>query len=411
MSLDAPGSDAGAGPAAAREISPRQSAGCAIAFCAVFLLAGLAVFVPFFALPARRQLATRTWSATPCEVLESRVAEVSGDDGSTYRVDVLYAYVASGERHTSRRYDFLGGSSSGYRSKQTIVDRYPPGTRTVCWVDPAAPAQAVLSRAWRAEWLFGLLPLVFVAVGAGGMVFAWRQRHGIAGLPAGTDGLPAGGALLAARRQAAVPSFGPATLRAQQTPFGKLVVALFVALFWNGIVAVFIWHLVQRWRAGDADGCLALFLAPFVLIGLLLLATVPYQLLAFLNPRPTLTLSQGTLAPGGSAHLTWRFAGLPGRIRRLRILLEEREVSLQSDAGSRPPTPSEPRTSIVVVDTSEPSSIPEGGRLITVPRDARPSSATTQSAVVWCFKVKGEIAFWPDVDEEFPLTVTSRGEA
>jgi hypothetical protein len=96
-------------------------------------------------------------------------------------------------------------------------------------------------------------------------------------------------------------------------------------------------------------------------------------------------------------------------MRRLRIVLEQREVRLQSNAESRPR--SEPLTSIVIVDTSERASIPEGGRLIAVPADARPTCQTAESLVSWSLNVKGEITFWPDVEEEFPLTVLPRGES
>jgi hypothetical protein len=398
------------GAGAPRELSPQRAVGCMVAFFAVFLLFGLAAFVPFFALPAWRQLATGNWSATPCEVLQSQVETVSGDDGPTYRVAVRYEYAAGGSRRTSERYDFVSGSSSGLAGKQAIVDRYPAGRRTTCWVDPADPNEAVLSRAWRLEWLFGLIPLVFALIGAGGIAFALRTGRGVAGLPAGGALEPWAGAALRAAAADRAAAFGPVTLRPRHTRLGVLFGALFVALFWNGIVSLFVWQLVSAWREGRSfEGCLALFLVPFVLIGLLLLATIPYQLLALLNPRPTLTLTRSALAPGDSAHLTWHFAGLPGRIRRLRILLEGREVKVDVSDGSSRPT-MRTLASVTVIETHEGSEIASGSRMVAVPADARPSDGESGAGgATWCLKVQGEIAYWPDVNEEFPITVLPGG--
>jgi hypothetical protein len=150
--------------------SPR---GCMAAFFAVFLLAG-AGFSLFFVQPALRVLKARSWQRTPCTVISSQVRTHSDDDGSTYSVDVLYSYTFGGREYKSNRYQFLGGSSGGYAAKERIVRHLPPLTRTVCWVNPEEPAEAVLNRDFSAEYAFGLVPLLFVMVGLGGLVFALR---------------------------------------------------------------------------------------------------------------------------------------------------------------------------------------------------------------------------------------------
>jgi hypothetical protein len=105
------------------------------------------------------------------------VGEHSDSDGTTYSVDVVYTYMVDGRSFQSDRYGFLGGSSSGRTRKEEIVGRYPPGARVPCWFDPAHPEQAVLSREPSAEWLFGLIPLVFLLVGAGGIVWTLRANR------------------------------------------------------------------------------------------------------------------------------------------------------------------------------------------------------------------------------------------
>jgi ABC-type branched-subunit amino acid transport system ATPase component len=58
------------------------------------------------------------------------------------------------------------------------VDAYPPGTQTTCRVNSEVPGEAVLER--RLPWIVFVvfLPLIFVAVGAGGIYGVWRSDGG-----------------------------------------------------------------------------------------------------------------------------------------------------------------------------------------------------------------------------------------
>ena len=88
---------------------------------------------------------------------------------------------------------------------------------------------------------------------------------------------------------------GPMVLEPIRGPFGKLGCAIVAALFWNGFISLFVWHVVQEWQVGNPQWGPALILTPFVLIGLLLLSSIPYSVLALVNPRPRLHLSPGSL--------------------------------------------------------------------------------------------------------------------
>jgi uncharacterized protein DUF3592 len=147
--------------------------GCMAAFFAVFLLAG-AGFSLFFIRPAVKVLEAKSWTPVPCTIVDSQVQTHPGEDGATYSVDVLYTYAFAGREYKANRYRFLGGSSGGYAAKERIVRRLPPLTRTVCYVNPREPAEAVLNRDFSADYAFGLVPLLFVAVGLGGLVFTLR---------------------------------------------------------------------------------------------------------------------------------------------------------------------------------------------------------------------------------------------
>jgi hypothetical protein len=48
---------------------------------------------------------------------------------------------------------------------QAVVRRYPAGARVTCYVSPGDPAQAVLVRGADRSLAFGLMPMVFFALG------------------------------------------------------------------------------------------------------------------------------------------------------------------------------------------------------------------------------------------------------
>jgi Protein of unknown function (DUF3592) len=372
----------------------RSGRGCVVVFFALFGLIGLAASIPAFFLPIYHLVAARSWAPVSCDIHESRVREHSGGRSSTYSIEVRYTYLVDDRRYESTRYDFFTGSTSGSAAKQAIVDRIPPGARTTCWVDPADPTQAVLSRDWSPTFLLGLLPFVFVLIGVGGLVFTLRAGSGA---PARTAWLPTPQTPVEYEWQ-------PLTLKPRHTRVGQLVGILFMAAFWNGITGVFVWQVVLSFRRGSPEWGLAIFLSIFVLIGLGLLLAIPYQFLALWNPRPHLTLTPGTLRLGKTAELEWKWTGLPGRIRQLSITLEGREEATYSSGKSTSTARSVFHT-FPLVDTAEPLAIADGRVRIAIPEGTMHSFAASHNRVVWTLKVAGGIRAWPDVAEELEIAV------
>ena len=144
-----------------------------------FLLLGTGTFCGFFVQPATRIFAARSWPEVPCRVISSSVqVDDRGNDDPTFRADVLYAYTIGSREFRSNRHGFLGGSSSGSKGKSAIVRQFPRGKNTVCFVNPDDPTEAVLDRGLQTEMWFGLIPLVFVIVGALGVICARRGHPG-----------------------------------------------------------------------------------------------------------------------------------------------------------------------------------------------------------------------------------------
>ena len=51
------------------------------------------------------------------------------------------------------------------------------GRQTVCYVNPAAPADAVIQRGFNGEMAFGGLGLIFFLLGAYGLYYALRRAR------------------------------------------------------------------------------------------------------------------------------------------------------------------------------------------------------------------------------------------
>jgi len=68
-----------------------------------------------------------------------------------------------------------GSTVSGDSREQFVKQQYPPGTATVCYVDPANPAEAVLSRRISPTITFGIWPLALTLLVAAALVTAGHE--------------------------------------------------------------------------------------------------------------------------------------------------------------------------------------------------------------------------------------------
>lgn len=412
------GGNRGDGPISDRALG-RGGAGCLVLFFLVFLLFGGGFLYGFFVRPVLGILAAKNWPEVPCTILTSEVKTHRGSDGNTYSVAITYAYEFDGRDYESSRYHFLGGSSSGHARKQAVVDRLPPGTRTVCYVNPADPSQSVLERGLTPDLWFGLIPLVFVLIGAVGSVYGFRQWRRSTALPPAAPGLPP---IASLRPSAIVAAPGnqpfpdgtrplpaePLELKPGTGPWMKLLGALFVTVFWNGIVSLFVVHAVKGWRSGQGEWFLTLFLIPFVLIGIAMIFAVVYFFLALFNPRPTLRITPGTPRLGDRVQVEWRFAGRSDVLQQVNLWLEGREEATYR-RGTNNTTDRNVFARLEIARVSARGTLRTGAGTVNLPSDSMHSFASHNNKIVWNLRIHGDIAFWPDVNEEFPLDVRPTG--
>ncbi|HEX6861974.1 MAG TPA: DUF3592 domain-containing protein [Thermoanaerobaculia bacterium] len=367
-----------------------QGTGCLVLFGLVFALIGGVALWFMFVRPMSRFLAARSWQETPAVIVESQVLESSDSDSTTYKADVHFTYTFEGREYRSNRYNFLDAYSSGRSGKEEIVAYYSPGLRTVCWVNPENPSEAVLKKDFSASYLIGLLPLVFLLAGAGVM---WL------GVKAGSQKK-----VSVAGAAPVVASPGPVELKPTATPMGKFIGLTLVALFWNGIVSVFVWQAVQGWRTGNPDGCLTAFISIFVVIGLLIIFGALRQFLVLFNPRVRLTLSSGSLRIGEPAYLQWNIAGSASRVKRLAMVLEGREEA-RYRRGTDTYTDRSVFATVPIVDTAHSFEIPAGSASFSVPQGTLPSFSATNNKIIWQLKVTCDIPGWPDSEDDYEIAV------
>lgn len=380
--------------------------GCMFFFFGIFFVAGAAMTWFMTVRPVLGILEARSWPEVPCTVTSSHVQSHSDSDGTTYSVEVTYTYEIDGREYNGDRYDFSVGSSSGYQHKADIVERHPPGSETLCRVDPEDPQRSVMSVGFNLEYLWGLFPLPFLLVGLGGLVWVIRQpgaktRGGPGWLPRQrrdeddgktVPGLSAAGAT------------GPRTLTSGSRPVWRFLFTLVAALVWNSMVGLLVLPATQE------GGCVWIgFLVVFGGVGLLFLAGVPYTFLAIFNPRPTLTLDPPELALGETCRVSWRWSGAPKRIERLRIFVEGREEATYR-RGTDTRTDKHTFARIEVADTEQPIDIARGSGSLEIPADTMHSFEAPRNQILWSLQVAAEIPRWPDVGEEHKLVIRPRRE-
>ena len=364
-----------------------------VALYILFLLIGsvISYFIPIR--PVMRILQAREWNARPCTVVSSRVQSHDSDDGTTYSVKILYAYEVNGREYKANRYNFVGGSSSGYSGKAAIVKQHPPGSQKVCYVNPADPTDAVLRPGFTPMLWFGLIPLSFVAFGFVGVVGAIRKARAPTTPPGGTR----------------PHRTGTVTLKPRYSPRAKCLGGLIASIFWNGIVSVFVYQAVEMWRTGNGGfnkWFLTLFLIPFVLVGLGLIGFTIHSLFGLFSPRAELRVSSDAVALGDSIEVQWQIGGRVEKVRDLQLTLEGRRETEEGSGDDRR-TKTDVFYKANIAHVTNWSDIKSGKANCAVPPDKMPSDNDGDHEIIWVIRLKAKVEFGADLNDEYPITVVS----
>jgi len=386
------------GPLSRRGARGQGSRGVGVLFGAVFMIPGLCVAWFLGVRPINKAMEAKHWVEAPARVLSSEVRSHRGSDSTTYSIHIAYSYVwhgdgleSEGRTYESDRYDFSSGSSSGYDGKARIVKQYPKGHAFNVFVNPMNPSESVINREMRPIYLvltgFGM---IFVLVGGSVLVASLRPTRAKAGANEATG------------VAAAPPSGESLLLKPEAKPWAKVVGMLFVCLFWNGIVGIFLYQLRESWLNGRPEYFHMVFLTPFVLIGLGLIVGVFYYVLAAFNPQVFLLLTPGNPRVASPFALDWEFFGAISRIHELTITLEGLEKATYRQ-GTNTRTDAHVFYRQRLVSQEERTGIHPDTLWVTLPPECMHSFTADNNKIVWRFKVHGKIRRWPDLRADYPF--------
>jgi hypothetical protein len=392
---------------------------------AFFLVLGGVFFVLLLRMPVLPEWrANHEFVRTTCSVLDKRVGEKAGAGGSGFRPEVQIHYTVGERAYEIWTYDIMFDSTWAYsdnrEQRQAQIDKFALFHQYPCWYDPQNPTIAVVARSY-SFWLWSLLllPVAFIAIGGGGLVFTllnWGksvEHRAAATQLAGRLDLLAESAA-AARDYPNVPrdanlTNSPGTRLKYRLPINtvhgwKLLAAAVLTLCWNAVVIAFIvsaFHNETNWR-------LLLFIAPFFAFGVAMVYFLVRQALFATGVGPTqLEISDHPLLPGRHYDL---FLSQSGRLSMSYLdvfLVCEEQATYRQGTDTR----TEQRCVYEqAVFSRRRFDIPQGMPFeqqcrIEIPADAMHSFAADHNEVQWKFVVRGQVQGWSKYERAFPIVV------
>lgn len=390
------------------EKESKKGTGCAVMFFAVFGLAGSAFMYFMVIAPLMNLSDSSDWVETPCVITSSQVHVNRDSDGDTYRIDIHYKYKVFNKQYEGERYNFVVGSSSGKKAKQKVVNQYPVGKKTMCFVKPEDPTQSVIKREFFSGGfsdLLYLLPLIFVFIGFGGIIIVlWpRKTKSVTAISENSSSIQISYDSEITKYVRPEPT-GPLTLKSKNTPLKMLLALLFFALFWNGIVSIFLMEVIEGWRKGDADWFLTLFFIPFGLVGIGLIGGVFYSLLGMFNPKAVLTIEESVIPLGSNVQLLWQIDGNAGRFNKLKLSLIGQE-SVTYRRGTNTVTDKTTFHNQTLFESFDSAEMTGGTIDFVIPLNTMHTWEANNNKIFWQLIIEGDIPNWPDMKSEFDIKI------
>jgi hypothetical protein len=166
-------------PASSRTPARASDPGGRLFYTLFFLfLAGMGLLAAGVAIRSlARTVEVYGWPQAECTIVASSVEEhpEAARAGEEFRFAVAYEVSFRGQTHAASTWSPGYGGSSDLTATRRLARRYPVGARVPCWTDPRDPGAAMLLRPnpWVAPAILAG-SLLFVAVGVGGIVLAWK---------------------------------------------------------------------------------------------------------------------------------------------------------------------------------------------------------------------------------------------
>ena len=411
----------------------KQASGCGriggCLFGMVFAAFGAGFLWFMVVSPILKTRAAKTWTETQCRILSSEVEEHTDEDGTSYKPRIKFEFEHDGLRHEGDDYSFSIMSGESQWARQ-IVKQYRPGEQHTCYFDPNDPNDSVLNREmdWSASGFFlpVFIPSIFLLIGLGISAFALfgpslsaKTGTSVSGRSDASRSTPSGFRHHTSNQpnRPTLETSGyhtedqldkawsvPQKLQPESSTWVTFLILLGIAFFWNGIVSVFLFAIFTDDMTIWGRIGFGLFLTPFVLVGLVLLSSAIYMFMALFNPGVEVAMSTGAVALGDEVDIAWEIDGSARRIRKLKVEIQG-EQSATYRRGTTTSTDTEVFELIPVAEVTQQSEIEFGSARIRIPESTMHTFDSGNNKINWSVVVQGEIAWWPDVNANYPFRV------
>jgi hypothetical protein len=364
-----------------------------------------------------------------CKVRDTEIKETRDKDGTRYVPKIKIEYEVAGETNRTWTYDIQDTSFARREDAQAILDQfdlYDKATDNLypCWYNPANPGEAVLVRGYRWWiWLAFTVPIAFVLIGAGGLLYAllhWgksaERRAAMTQHAQQRDPFAAAGR--GDRRYPFVPqgadvTNSPGTRLRFRLPVARpagwmLFGAIAFCLTWNACVVVAMVWAARGFMDRNPDWVLTVLILPFLLIGAGAVFFLVRKLLIATGIGATLVeISGHPLHPGMQYRLFLSQAGtLKMNVLRASLVCRE-SAAYRQGTNTRTETQEVYRQELLQREAFQ---IQRGRPFETefdlnVPGDAMHSFVAEHTQVGWTLVVEGDVAGWPNFQRAFTVIV------
>jgi hypothetical protein len=200
-----------------------------------------------------------------------------------------------------------------------------------------------------------------------------------------------------------MPTGAPQVLRPKYTPMARFLGILAFAVIWNGFIGIVSYFVIFSADA-HAPMFVKIIVSLFGVIGAAIVVVAFTQFLSLFNPRIRITASSTMVPLGGELNFTWTVSGRAGMLRKLQVVLEGAE-SATYRRGTSTSTDREVFFESTVFESAEREFLSQGSGRVVVPAHLMHTFEAPSNKVQWQLKVKGEIPRWPDVEDEYTITV------
>jgi len=410
-----------------------------LAFFSVLLVGGIgSLLILALTVLVPEWRANHDFVETVCTVVATRVDDSTNkeqvgekDAGNVgYRPLVEVRYEVDGQSYEESTYDVNTLEEVSYTSDrdeaEAALAAFTPGEQYPCWYDPLDPHRVVVVRGY--SWWFWLLlltPSALALIGGGGLLLALRnwdkspERRAASGEHTlATSGVEPGPSQRADERFPSLPDVddvtnSPGTVLAYRLPIStspgwKLLGAVLVTVFWNGVVAAFVVAAVNRHLEGRPSLLLDLSLVPFIAGGIALIWYLLRIVWITTAVGPTLLeISDHPIHPGREYEILLSQSGRL-RVRRLSVSLTcHEEATYRQGTDTR--TERRRIFEQTIFDESQIEVVPglpcERRFRVEIPARAMHSFRAGNNEIRWQLVVSGEPVRWPRFQRGFPVIV------